>query len=252
MISGYSIDEKEPPKASTLAREAFFLEFAEAIRQKFDDVPLMVTGGFRTRQGMEKAVASGACDLVGLGRPAVLYPDLPKKIIFNKEVPDEEAVLKTETVSHDWLARVLGVRVLARGTETVRESLPQCNIISARRMLTYARTDVVHAAAAEDPVVVQGLTHNPHTRMNGSLSVIFLFPVLEYQFANRIPRAFHDPIFGPSPASWSLVACVLACLSVRRATPQAAHLRLIIDFLAAGTALVSPIAHILVYPPAAF
>lgn len=123
MIAGYSIDEKEPAKKdSTLAREAFFLEFAEAIRQKFDDIPLMVTGGFRTRQGMENAVASGACDLVGLGRPAVLYPDLPKKIIFNKDVPDDEAVLKTETVSHDWLASFLGIRVLARGTETVSHS----------------------------------------------------------------------------------------------------------------------------------
>ena len=57
-----------PPKAaSTVAREAFFLDFAKAIREKFRSVPLMVTGGFRTRQGMEAALREDACDIIGLG-----------------------------------------------------------------------------------------------------------------------------------------------------------------------------------------
>lgn len=124
MVTGESVDDEKvkeaaPKKASTVAREAFFLEFAQAIRDKFDDVPLMVTGGFRTRQGMEKAIADGACDLVGLGRPAVLTPDLPKKIIFNKDVPDAEAKVKTVDINHQTLADWLGLKFLARGTEVV-------------------------------------------------------------------------------------------------------------------------------------
>ncbi|KAK2604169.1 hypothetical protein N8I77_007120 [Diaporthe amygdali] len=91
----------------TKAREAFFLEFAKAIRHKFLDLPLMVTGGFRTRQGMEAAVAEGGCDFVGIGRPAVLNPSLPNNIVFNKEVKDEDARLYVKKVQVPWIAKVI-------------------------------------------------------------------------------------------------------------------------------------------------
>ena len=67
-------------KASTVAREAYFLEFAEKVRMRVD-VPLMVTGGFRTESGMAVAVASRATDLVGLARPMAVEPDFPKRIM---------------------------------------------------------------------------------------------------------------------------------------------------------------------------
>lgn len=37
---------------------------------------------------MADAVESGICDLVGLGRAAVLQPDLPAKILLNPAVKD--------------------------------------------------------------------------------------------------------------------------------------------------------------------
>ena len=120
MIAGYSINDKGPAKISTVTREAFFIEFAQAIRRELNNTPLIVTGGFRTREGMERAVASGACDIVGIGRPAVLCPDLPCKVIFNKDVVDSDAKLRTEAKSADWLAAILGIKMLARGRETVR------------------------------------------------------------------------------------------------------------------------------------
>src|SRR3546814_18926605 len=43
-------------------------------------MPLMVTGGFRTRAGIEEALDSGAVDVVGLGRPLCGEPDLPKPL----------------------------------------------------------------------------------------------------------------------------------------------------------------------------
>lgn len=67
-------------KASTVAREAYFLEFAEKVRTRVD-VPLMVTGGFRTESGMAEAVASRATDLVGLARPLAVEPDFPRRIM---------------------------------------------------------------------------------------------------------------------------------------------------------------------------
>ncbi len=54
--------------ARTRDREAYFLDYAETIREVAAAVPLAVTGGFRTRTGMADAIASGACDVVGLGR----------------------------------------------------------------------------------------------------------------------------------------------------------------------------------------
>ena len=69
-----------PVRPSTRAREAYFLDYAEAIRQAAR-MPLMVTGGFRTRAGMEAALASGDCDLIGLGRPLCWQPDFPRRLL---------------------------------------------------------------------------------------------------------------------------------------------------------------------------
>ncbi|MCX5319957.1 NADH:flavin oxidoreductase/NADH oxidase family protein [Streptomyces sp. NBC_00120] len=61
--------------ASTRAREAYFLEYARTVRGLVGDIPLAVTGGFRSRDAMEDAVATGECDVVGIGRPTATTPD---------------------------------------------------------------------------------------------------------------------------------------------------------------------------------
>ncbi|MGD9471641.1 MAG: NADH:flavin oxidoreductase/NADH oxidase family protein [Novosphingobium sp.] len=66
--------------ASTSAREAYFLDFAARLRPVVK-VPLMVTGGFRTLAGMQDALASGAMDVVGLGRPLCIDPDYCNKLL---------------------------------------------------------------------------------------------------------------------------------------------------------------------------
>lgn len=97
--------QEETKSERTKAREAFFLDFAKAIRSHFPNVPLMVTGGFRTRQGMEMAVADGGCDMVGLGRPAVLNPTLPNSIVFNSEVKDTDATLYVKNINAPWIIK---------------------------------------------------------------------------------------------------------------------------------------------------
>lgn len=72
--------EQQPVRESTRAREAFFLEYAERMRERVD-LPLMVTGGFRTREGMDQALRSGATDVVGIARPLAIDPDLPGRLI---------------------------------------------------------------------------------------------------------------------------------------------------------------------------
>ncbi|MCP5432643.1 MAG: NADH:flavin oxidoreductase/NADH oxidase family protein [Alphaproteobacteria bacterium] len=77
MVGGAGI---EPVAGTTGAREAYFLDYAAKVRE-VARMPLMVTGGFRTRAAMEEALASGACDVVGLGRPLCVLPDGPKQLL---------------------------------------------------------------------------------------------------------------------------------------------------------------------------
>lgn len=67
-------------RESTRKREAYFLEYAEAIRSAAQ-IPLMVTGGFRNRAVMEDALANAEVDVIGLARPFCTQPDLPKLLI---------------------------------------------------------------------------------------------------------------------------------------------------------------------------
>jgi 2,4-dienoyl-CoA reductase-like NADH-dependent reductase (Old Yellow Enzyme family) len=62
------------------AREAYFLEYAKQLRPELT-VPVMLSGGFRTRAAMIEAVESGAADLIGLARPIAVEPDFPRRIL---------------------------------------------------------------------------------------------------------------------------------------------------------------------------
>lgn len=95
----------ESPQKSerTAAREAFFLEAAHTIRSRFPDLLLMVSGGFRSRFSMEAALHGGGCDLIGIGRPACVYPKLPKEIYLNPEVSHDDAVIHLGPVPMPYL-----------------------------------------------------------------------------------------------------------------------------------------------------
>ncbi len=72
--------ERRKQKASTVAREAYFLEYAEQIRAA-TRVPLLLTGGFRTSAAMAEALQSGAIDAIGLARPMTYEPELPARLL---------------------------------------------------------------------------------------------------------------------------------------------------------------------------
>lgn len=74
---------REARRASTVAREAYFMAYAEAIRQAVA-IPLMVTGGFRSRAAMDEALASGACDVIGLARPLCVAPEAPNELLSGR------------------------------------------------------------------------------------------------------------------------------------------------------------------------
>ena len=72
------------PQRSTRVREAYFLKYAEAIKEVLS-IPLAVTGGFRSSEGMNNALQSGACDVIGLGRPLCSEPDIVNELISGKK-----------------------------------------------------------------------------------------------------------------------------------------------------------------------
>ena len=93
----------------------------------------MVTGGFRTRRGMEAAVSEGDCDMVGIARPATVFPQLPKDIILNPAVTDDDAVLRLEKVQAPWLLTKVGIKSVGAGWETVSLVVacqPHCDAIA--------------------------------------------------------------------------------------------------------------------------
>lgn len=103
--------------ARTIAREAFFIEFAHEVRKRYPDLILMLTGGFRSRTGAEAAISSRACDLIGIGRPAAIYTDIPHKFL-DESLPDNEAWFSLRKVELPWFAKWLRSPAIGGGAET--------------------------------------------------------------------------------------------------------------------------------------
>jgi 2,4-dienoyl-CoA reductase-like NADH-dependent reductase (Old Yellow Enzyme family) len=80
--AGGGANVERPPKASTVAREAYFLEFARALRRRVT-MPIMLTGGLRTRAGMQTALDEGV-DVLGVARPVCLDPGAVGSLLAGK------------------------------------------------------------------------------------------------------------------------------------------------------------------------
>ena len=90
-------------KESTIAREAYFLAYTEEIK-KVIDIPLMVTGGFRSRLAMETAINQGACEIVGIGRPLCSDPMSVKKLL-DRSIDVLPTFEKTLSIGPGWLSQ---------------------------------------------------------------------------------------------------------------------------------------------------
>ncbi|WP_414980188.1 NADH:flavin oxidoreductase/NADH oxidase family protein [Congregibacter sp.] len=83
-MEGVEPVEQQHVAESTLRREAYFVDFALAM-QKQVSIPLMVTGGFRSRAAMEQALEEGGASLIGLGRPLCVQTDGPTRLLAGAE-----------------------------------------------------------------------------------------------------------------------------------------------------------------------
>ncbi|PYH95749.1 FMN binding oxidoreductase [Aspergillus ellipticus CBS 707.79] len=101
----------------TVAREAFFIEFATEARKRFPGLVLMLTGGFRTRAGAESAIKQNACDIIGIGRPAAIDPKLPR-VLLDENVSEEEAQLVLNKIPMPFLAGLIPMKGVGAGLES--------------------------------------------------------------------------------------------------------------------------------------
>jgi 2,4-dienoyl-CoA reductase-like NADH-dependent reductase (Old Yellow Enzyme family)/pimeloyl-ACP methyl ester carboxylesterase len=60
------------------------LQYAREFKEKVG-LPVIANGGFESRNDIENALASGACDLVSMARPLLANPDLPSLLERDKE-----------------------------------------------------------------------------------------------------------------------------------------------------------------------
>ncbi|KAB8265370.1 hypothetical protein BDV32DRAFT_116454 [Aspergillus pseudonomiae] len=118
-MMGRGLQEETATKSvqRTAAREAFFFDFAKETRKRFPGLILMLTGGFRSRRGIQAALKGGACDIVGVGRPAVVCPNFPELMMDEKYTDDEANVVLGKVPTPLW-ARIFQIRVLGGGAET--------------------------------------------------------------------------------------------------------------------------------------
>ena len=79
-ISGLEPVFEDSVRESTRAREAYFFDYAVAA-SRVASMPLMVTGGFRSIQGMNEALSGGDVDMIGVARPLCVDPRFPAKIL---------------------------------------------------------------------------------------------------------------------------------------------------------------------------
>jgi 2,4-dienoyl-CoA reductase-like NADH-dependent reductase (Old Yellow Enzyme family) len=112
-IDGMEEEENQNIPASTLMREAYFVDFAMAMRKKLK-IPLMVTGGFRQSIAMKQAIESGGADVIGLGRPMCVMTDAPNQLLNGiDKLPRYESQLALFPKWLSWLTKLKILRAVS-------------------------------------------------------------------------------------------------------------------------------------------
>ena len=128
-------------KESTIAREAYFLDFAEKIRKEVK-CKLMVTGGFRTVKGMNAALESGACDFIGIARPLAVETDLTDRLIAGKDVKYAVNPIKTGIPFVDKMAIMEIIWYAAQFKAIGEGKAPNPKLSPLKVFLNYAKGNI--------------------------------------------------------------------------------------------------------------
>lgn len=118
-LFGHDDPAGERKAASTRKREAYFLEYARDMRASIGDMPLMVTGGFRTPGLMREVVASGEVDVIGIARPFCVEPELAHALIAgeSESLPAPERSMRLGPGIFDRASSIKTLRTLNGAAE---------------------------------------------------------------------------------------------------------------------------------------
>ena len=133
--------KEDKRKASSIAREAYFLDFAEKIRKEVQ-CHLMVTGGFRTVEGMNAALDSGACDFIGIARPLAVETDLTDRLIAGQDVRYAVNKIKTGIPIVDKMAIMEIIWYAAQFKDIARGKRPNPKLSPLKVFLKYAKNNI--------------------------------------------------------------------------------------------------------------
>ena len=133
--------KEDKRKASSIAREAYFLDFAEKIRKEVQ-CHLMVTGGFRTVEGMNAALDSGACDFIGIARPLAVETDLTDRLIAGQDVRYAVDKIKTGIPMVDKMAIMEIIWYAAQFKDIARGKRPNPKLSPLKVFLKYAKNNI--------------------------------------------------------------------------------------------------------------
>ena len=131
----------EKRKQSSIAREAYFLDFAEKIRKEVK-CHLMVTGGFRTVVGMNAALDSGACEFIGIARPLAVETDLTDRLIAGQDVRYAVEQIKTGITFVDKMAIMEIIWYAAQFKAIGEGKKPNPKLSPFKVFLGYAKNNV--------------------------------------------------------------------------------------------------------------
>jgi len=132
-ISGGSYEapamQGEVRDGRTLAREAYFVEFARDIR-KVAKMPVMVTGGIRRKVVADQAIQSGV-DMVGIGTALAIDPSLPNQWRLGKAAAPELRPIRWRNKSLASLANMATVKFQLRNLSKGRRTDPTVSPLRA-------------------------------------------------------------------------------------------------------------------------
>ncbi|KAH7906444.1 hypothetical protein BJ138DRAFT_1016205 [Hygrophoropsis aurantiaca] len=103
--------------ASTSSRQAFFAHFSQKVMRELKSEPktvsplplILLTGGLRSPALLESAIRAEHADLLGIGRSAILCPDIPTRLqkVSNSDYDyDREFAAGPPSQSKVWLPRI--------------------------------------------------------------------------------------------------------------------------------------------------
>jgi len=101
--------------ASTVARECYFLQYALEIQMALQTLPVMVTGGWRTKSAMESVLSNDEFALFGLGRPLCGQPDCAGQLLNGEidELPRYEDTVHVGYFFLRWIFNLKKVKIFS-------------------------------------------------------------------------------------------------------------------------------------------